>query len=77
MRRILDVLVAAWPRSVSRQDLVVQAGFEEGKDGRGSGTFSRYLSQLRGLNLVVDSAGGFKAADPLFPTTWESSLHSG
>jgi hypothetical protein len=55
-RKILDVLVAVYPQSLSRQELGQQTGYEAT-----GGTFGNYLSTLR-RNALVEVQGGMVRA---------------
>jgi hypothetical protein len=54
-QRMLDIIVAAYPASVSRADLAEQSGIAAG------GTFSTYLNELKRAELVNESRDGLYA----------------
>lgn len=60
-RRMLDVLVAAYPNAISRDELAQQSNI-----AASSGTFASYLSSLRSNGLVESSRGGLCASEGLF-----------
>lgn len=61
-RRMMDVLLAEYPGSITRQELGERAGIAPN-----SGTFSDYLSMLRRLGLVKVEGSDVTAAQVLFP----------
>jgi len=60
-RTMLDALVAAWPRPMTRTDLAVAADLEPS-----GGTFGTYLSTLRRNGLAVVDGDQVRAAEILF-----------
>ena len=60
-RRMLDALVLAYPKPITRDELAQRAGIEAR-----SGTFANYLGALRGNDLAEDVTGGIRAGDALF-----------
>lgn len=46
-RELLDALVVAWPKSLTRDELAARAGYSRG------GTFDKYLSTVKGLGVVL------------------------
>jgi uncharacterized protein len=64
-RRVLEVLVEAWPDALSKQDVGTAAGYTVGD--RVGGTFGNILGRLRSLGLIdYPSAGLARAEDVLF-----------
>lgn len=61
LARILTPLIEAYPSSLSHQEAAARANYEPG-----SGTWSRYLSSLRSLDLI-EPRGELKAQDWMFP----------
>lgn len=61
LQRILEPLLHAYPKSLSHEEAAAKANYEPG-----SGTWSRYLSSLRSLDLI-EKRGPLKAQDWLFP----------
>jgi len=59
-RKLLDALVAAYPLPLARASLGDRTGFEAT-----GGTFQKYLSTLRSLELVHVDSKGVRAADTL------------
>lgn len=55
--RMLDVLVAAYPEKITREELGEQSGF-----AAAGGTFSEYLSALRRARLIDETGGRVGAA---------------
>lgn len=60
-RRMLDVLIAAYPVAITRAELAGRAEVSPS-----SGTFSNYLGMLRSAGLLEESDGDVKANDVLF-----------
>ena len=54
-QRMLDIIVDAYPDSVSRQQLAEESGITAG------GTFSTYLNELKRAELVDESRDGLRA----------------
>lgn len=61
-QRMLDLLVAAYPKSITKADLATQSGVN-----RQSGTFSDYLGSLRRLGLIEDDTHSVRAGSTLYP----------
>lgn len=61
-RRMLELLLDAWPAAIDKDDLADAAGIT--KTG---GTFSTYLSRLRSNGLIELNGGPIRASDSLFP----------
>lgn len=59
--RILQALCDAYPRAMSNEEIGAAAGISHV-----SGTFSTYMSRLRGLELVSGSRGATTASEELF-----------
>lgn len=63
-RKMLETLVGGYPNDMARGALADAVGIVES-----SGTFSSYLSDLRRMGVMIDSARGrVRASDDLFPT---------
>jgi hypothetical protein len=60
-RRMLEVLVDAYPQMISRDELAERAGIE-----RTGGTFSTYLGHLRTAGLITEDDGLIRANEVLF-----------
>lgn len=61
LRKILEPLLAVYPHGLSHEDLAAKANYVPG-----SGTWNRYLSSLRSLDLI-ERRGELKAQAWLFP----------
>lgn len=61
LRKILSVLIEAYPDSLSHADCAAEAGYTPA-----SGTWNRYLSGLRSLDMI-EKKGPLKAQEWLFP----------
>lgn len=61
-RRMLDVLVANYPNSLTKEQLGTDAKVENS-----GGTFSSYVSSLNRNNLIIKDGDNLKASDALFP----------
>lgn len=66
-RRVLEVLIEVWPRSMTKQDLGAAAGYTVGSNV--GGTFGNIIGKLRNTMGVIDypSPGEAVALDVLFP----------
>lgn len=54
-QRMLDIIVEAYPDSISRKQLAEQAEIQTG------GTFSTYLGELKTAELVEETRDGLRA----------------
>lgn len=62
-RKMLEVIAEAFPKDMARGELAAAVGIQES-----SGTFSAYLSDLRRMGVMTDSARGrVRASNDLFP----------
>ncbi len=61
LSRMLEPIIEAYPRGLEHRDAAVASGYEPG-----TGTWNRYLSSLRSLELI-ERRGPLKAQDWLFP----------
>jgi len=59
--RMLDILIAAYPAGLTRDELA-----EASEISRGGGTFSTYLGMLRTAGLIAEADGQVRADDVLF-----------
>jgi hypothetical protein len=62
LAKMLSPLINAYPHFITHEDLGARAEY-----AAGGGTFKRYLSSLRSLELVEDARGQARAAEWLFP----------
>lgn len=62
LARLLTPLIEAWPERLTKADLGTRAGYEAA-----GGTFNRYLSSLRSLQLVTGRGPEIAAEDWMFP----------
>ncbi len=60
-RRMFDILVSAYPATKTKQDLGLEAEMSPT-----SGSFSTYLSMLKGNGLIEVTGSEVKASDTLF-----------
>lgn len=60
-RKMLDVVIEAYPEAISRAELAKAAELSAA-----TGTFSAYLSALRGNALIDDVSDGIRASEALF-----------
>jgi hypothetical protein len=61
--KMLDALIAIWPKGVTRDELGEKTGYETA-----GGTFQKYLSTLSGLDIIEKRGATIVAIEALFPT---------